>query len=154
MKASGTVALLASVAIAAALAFCTPARAGIHVGVGAADEHQDEGAPVVSIAWRGQRRHPWELMLGYIGERDRNGINETWFAAGSKRFYWRQWFVSGGLAWVNVDNDVLSGHGQFITGVGRDFGPASLSLRHLSNAGTEGRNGGETLLLLEYGFGR
>lgn len=154
MKPGGTVALLASAALAAALTFCTPARAGIHVGVGAADEHEGEGAPAATIAWRSQRRHPWELMLGYIGKRDDTGVEESWFVAGSKRLYWRQWFVSGGLALVNVDNDILSGHGQFITGVGREFGPATLSLRHLSNAGIEGRNRGETLLLLEYRFGQ
>ncbi|MBA2239099.1 MAG: acyloxyacyl hydrolase [Lysobacter sp.] len=152
MKPSGTVALAASAALA--LALSTPARAGVHVGVGAADEHQGEGASTATIAWRGNRRHPLELMGGYIGKRDDNNVEESWFVAASKRLYWRQWFASGGLAWVNVDNDILSGHGQFITGIGRDFGPASLSIRHLSNASTAGRNRGETLLLLEYRFGR
>ncbi len=90
--------------------------------------------------------------MGYIGDRDDSKVERSWLVAGSRQFYWRQWFVSGGLAWVNVDNHVLSGHGQFITGIGRDVGPATLSLRHLSNAGTGGRNGGETLLLVEYRF--
>ncbi|MDQ3269004.1 MAG: hypothetical protein M3Q11_02215, partial [Pseudomonadota bacterium] len=77
MKPSGTVALAASAALA--LAFCTPARAGIHVGAGAADEHHNEGATAASIAWRGQQRHPWELMGGYIGKRDDNNVEESWF---------------------------------------------------------------------------
>lgn len=154
MKSSTTIVLIASLVLLTMSGLIPPAHAGIHVGAGAANEHHGEGATAASIAWRGQRRHPWEVMIGHIGQRESANAEEAWFFAGSKRFYWRQWFVSGGVAWVNVDNDILSGHGQFITGAGRDLGPLSVSLRHLSNASTNGRNRGETLLMLEYRFGR
>lgn len=153
MKFSKSGAGIASLVLVATLGLSQPALAGLHVGAGAANQHHGEGATAASIAWRGQQRHPWELLLGHIGQRESANAGESWYLAGSKRLYWRQWFVSGGLAWVNVDNDILSGHGQFITGTGRDFGPMSVSLRHLSNASTKGRNRGETLLMLEYRFG-
>ncbi|MBA3486058.1 MAG: acyloxyacyl hydrolase [Lysobacter sp.] len=154
MKSSTLVVQIASLALAVTLGMMKPAHAGIHVGAGTADEHNGDGATAASIAWRGQQRHPWEVMVGHIGQREDGNAEETWYLAGSKRFYWRQWFVSGGLAWANVDNDILSGHGQFITGAGRDLGRLSVSLRHLSNASTKGRNRGETLLMLEYRIGQ
>ena len=61
-------------------------------------------------------------------------------------------FAQGGIAYADVDNDVLSNHFQFQTGIGYDFGRVSISLRHLSNANTGGRNRGENLLLLDYAF--
>lgn len=154
MKCSTTVVQIAGLVFLVMLGLIQPAHAGIYVGAGAASEHHGEGATVASIAWRGQQRHPWEVMVGHIGKREDTNAEDSWYLAGSKRLYWRQWFVSGGLAWVNVDNDILSGHGQFITGAGRDIGRLSVSLRHLSNASTKGRNRGETLLMLEYRFGQ
>lgn len=153
MKSSSTVVPVLSLVCVLMLGLIQPADAGIHVGVGAAKQHHSEGATVASLAWRGKQRHPWGLMVGHIGKRSGANSDETWFLAGTKRLYWRQWFVSGGIAWVNVDNDILSGHGQFMTGAGRDIGPVSVSLRHLSNASTKGRNRGETFVLLEYRFG-
>jgi hypothetical protein len=74
-----------------------------------------------------------------------------WISA-SKRLTWNKWFVQSGIAYADVDNEVLSNHFQFQTGLGYDFGRFALSLRHLSNANTGGRNRGETFLLLDYGF--
>ena len=85
-------------------------------------------------------------------DRQRADIPSADFLALSKRYHWRGWFVSGGLAWVSVDNEVLSGHGQFITAAGYDAGRLTLPLRHLSNGSTSGRNHGETFALLEVAF--
>ncbi|MDQ3289085.1 MAG: hypothetical protein M3Q42_12695 [Pseudomonadota bacterium] len=50
MKTSGIDASVATAVIAIASAFCIPASAGIHVGLGAADEHHGERAPAGTIA--------------------------------------------------------------------------------------------------------
>ncbi|RPE79799.1 acyloxyacyl hydrolase [Vulcaniibacterium tengchongense] len=142
---------IVAVAMAAACALA-PAWAGVRVGGGIAEEHGGEEAPVATLAWLGEQRHPWEVMVGHIGRREDARIEESWFFALSKRLTWNRWFVSGGLAWANVDNDILSGHTQFMTAGGYDFGRVALSLRHMSNAGIEGRNRGETFLLVEVGF--
>jgi|SRR5688572_8194127 len=128
------------------------ARAEVRVDAGLAKGYDGEEATVAGLAWLSDQRHPWEVMLGYIAERERADIPNANFLALSKRFYWRGWFASGGVAWVSVDNEVLSGHGQFMTGVGHDFGRLTLSLRHLSNGSTSGRNHGETFALLEVAF--
>ena len=153
MKPTATI-VIAGLVVAAMAGLMKPAHAGIHIGAGAAKEHSGEGATAATLAWRSEQRHPWEVMIGHIGQREDINVEESFFLAGSKRLYWRKWFVSGGVAWVNVDNDILSGHGQFITGAGRDFGRLSVSLRHLSNASTQGRNRGETILVLEYRLGK
>ena len=76
----------------------------------------------------------------------------TVFVAISKRFVLRRWFVSAGIAAIDRDSDVLSGHGQFYTGAGYSTGAWTLSVRHISNGDTGGRNRGETFALLEYRF--
>ncbi|KGM52614.1 hypothetical protein N800_11390 [Lysobacter daejeonensis GH1-9] len=129
-----------------------PAWAQVHLGGGWADSIEGEGAEMASLAWVSAQRHPWEVMAGYIGEREGAHVPDAVFFAVSKRLVWRRWFASGGVAWVSEDNHVLSGHGQFLTGAGYTFGRTSLSLRHLSNADTGGRNRGETFVLLEVGF--
>jgi hypothetical protein len=139
--------------LAALLALASqPANADWRLGAGLADEIDGEHAGVGSIAWLSDARHPWELLVGYIGRRHVSGadsVPNAFFGALSKRFTARRWFISSGIAYVSVDNDVLSGRFQFLTGAGRAGKRWSLSLRHLSNAGTNGRNRGETFLLLE-----
>lgn len=130
----------------------TLARADVHIGGGWADHFEGERTEVASLSWVGAQRHPWEWMAGYIGERKDAGVPDAMFLALSKRLTWRRGFVSGGVAWASEDNDVLSGHGQFMTAVGYDFGRVTLSLRHLSNGDTNGRNRGETFLLLDVAF--
>lgn len=142
------------IAAAVLLGLCPAmsARAGVHVGAGRADDIDSEGALVASLSWTGRQRHPWEVMAGYIGQRRDTHVPDAGFLVVGRRLAWRQWFAGGGVAWVTEDNDVLSGHAQFMTSVGCNFGRATLSLRHLSNGGTSGRNRGETFALLEFGF--
>lgn len=128
---------------------------GFGVGGGVTDRIDGQRTPVVAVSWLGATRHPWEFSAGYLGERDRLGsgpVPVTVFVAASKRLTWRGWFVSGGIALVDRDTDVLSGHGQFYTGAGYAGAAWTLSLRHLSNGDTGGSNRGETFVLLEYRF--
>lgn len=142
-------------AIALVLLFGTlPARAGIHVGVGAVDEVQGRNSAMLAVSWENQATHPWEVMAGVIGERNSAVIStpRVYFGALSKRFTWKGWFAQGGIAATNSDTEVLSGNWQFMTGIGYRHERFTLSLRHLSNANTGGRNRGENFLLLQYGF--
>ena len=60
--------------------------------------------------------------------------------------------MQGGITATNSDTDVLSRHFEFQTGIGYRYRHLTLSLRHLSNANTGGRNRGENLLLAQYAF--
>jgi hypothetical protein len=123
--------------------------AEVRIGLGIADEIDGTSAPAATLAWSSAQRHPWEVIGGYIRGRNGSVQPDAAFVGFGRRLAWRRWSVSGGVAWVSVDNDVLSGHGQFLTGAAYDIGRLRLGLRHLSNASTNGRNRGETLLLLE-----
>lgn len=138
---------------ALALAWGSSAQASWHAGAAAVDEIDGEGSWMATVSWRTDQDHPWEFIAGYIAERDEKIVTpDVFWVSASKRFTWRRWFAQSGIAWADVDNEVLSNHFQFQTGIGYDFGRLELSLRHLSNANTGGRNRGETFLLLDYGF--
>ncbi len=130
------------------------AAAGVHVGLGPADEIEGVGSKAVTLSWETEATHPWEFMLGAIDARDKAAMRtpRVYFASASKRFTWRGWFAQGGIAATNSDTEVLSEHWQFMTGIGYRHKRVTVSLRHLSNANTGGRNRGENLLLFQYGF--
>ena len=145
--------LLASL-LASSLAWGSAAQAEVLVGAGLVDEIEGEGSVLATVAWLSDDEHPYELIAGYFDARSEPSIRTpgTLWISASKRFTWNGWFAQGGIAWADADNEVLSEHWQFQTGAGYDFGRLSLSLRHLSNADTGGRNRGETFLLLDYAF--
>ena len=130
------------------------ARAELHAGVAMADEIEGAGSQALTLSWETPARHPWEFMLGSIAARDDAAMRtpRVYFASVSKRFIWRGWFAQGGIAATNTDTEALSHHWQFQTGIGYRYQRFTLSLRHLSNANTGGRNRGENLLLVQYGF--
>lgn len=131
------------------------ACAGTEVGLGYAEGIDGEPAHVLTLGYTTAQRHPWEFLAGYISQRDyatRAPVSDALVAVASRRLTWKGWFASGGIAWVSEDNDVLSGHAQFLTGAGWHGGAWTVSVRHLSNGDTNGRNRGETFLLLQYGF--
>lgn len=131
----------------------TQVAASVHVGAGLADRIEGEGVGILSVSWVGAERHPWVFMLGHLGERqslDDGPIDDTWFVSASKRIRWKSWFMQGGIAWSGPDTEVLSRYFQFQTAAGWRHGPWTLSLQHLSNANTGGRNRGESYLLVEY----
>jgi len=142
MARGGWLCLLIGVACAGAC----PAQ--VHVGAGVADEIDGEHAGVATVSWLGSARHPWEVVAGYIRPRERPAgrLPDATFLALGRRMTWRGWFAGGGIAWVSEDNDVLSGHVQFLTGIGHDFGTATLIVRHPSNGGFKGRNRREAML--------
>lgn len=140
-------------AAALLLATAAPASAGWRIGGGVADEIDGRSAGVATLTWSSAQPAPWEATVGFIGERDREGafarVPEVEFFALGRRLAWRRLSVSAGVAWVSVDNDVLSGHVQILTGVAYDLGRVRVGLRHLSNGSTAGRNRGETFALVE-----
>ena len=145
-------AVLACATMASSLASAEP---GFAIGLGVTDEIEGERTEVVSVSWLGHSRHPWEFSAGRLGPRDdleREPLPATVFVAVSKRLTWRRWFVSGGIAVTDQDNDILSGHAQFYSGAGYSTGTWTASLRHLSNGDTGGRNRGESFALVEYRF--
>jgi len=131
------------------------ADGGLGVGGGVTDRIDGEGTVALTVSWLGAARHPWELSAGYLGRRERveRGPGPvTVFVAISKRLVWRRWFVSAGIAAIDRKSEVLSSYGQFYTGAGYAAGAWTLSVRHISNGDTGGRNRGETFALLEYRF--
>lgn len=124
------------------------------VAAGFADEHDGDFAPVATVSYLIDRRFPIEIVGGYIGHRIlRSGRTEsTWFVGSDLRWQGRWWFVGGGAAWVNRESELLSSRYQFMTLAGLRGQHWVLTLRHLSNASTGGRNRGETFLTLGYGW--
>lgn len=134
----------------------TPASAGVELGVAHVGEIEGQTTHALTLGYLTESAHPWEFMVGHIQSRSRYSpvySPHVAFVALGKRLTWQGWFVQGGIAWTDSDTEVLSRKWQFMTGGGYRFNARwSLSLRHLSNANTGGRNRGENLLLLQYGF--
>lgn len=137
----------------ALLAAASARAAGWEIGGGYADQIDGEASWLATVAYvTSEQRFPWEFMLGYIDgrtEANPGSRADQGFAALSKR--WQpvnHAFVSVGMAANSDDNDVLSGHIQFMSTLGIRFDRFSVSVRHLSNAGITGNNHGETFFLL------
>ncbi|MDZ3824053.1 MAG: acyloxyacyl hydrolase [Pseudoxanthomonas sp.] len=125
-----------------------PARAEWQLAGGLTDEIDGDQAPVATLGWLSAHRFPLELVGGYIGpRRTRNqGVEETLFLGAALRWTGPWWFLGGGVAAVGETSEVLSSDWQFMTLAGVRGQRLVLTLRHLSNAGTGGRNRGETFL--------
>ncbi len=122
--------------------------------VGIADELDDDYAPVVTLGYVTGHRFPVEIVCGYIGSRHLapGEVDPTWFLGTSLRWTGSWWFVGGGVAAVNDQSEVLSSWYQFMTLAGVRKGDWVLTVRHLSNASTRGRNRGETFLTLGWAW--
>lgn len=136
------------------------ASTSVEVALGYADEVGGEqaSAGTFSLHLREHSDWPVELIAGHIGERrprpDESGNPDEYFVGFTLRRQFGPWFVGGGGAWVPDCSlsEVLSSNGQFMQVVGYQPGPASISLRHISNASTGGRNRGETFLTMGWRF--
>lgn len=131
------------------------ARGEFELGLGIAKDIDGEEAGVATLAYLTEQKHPWEFIAGYFGQRREAGaatVEDNYWLGVSKRVSWRGLYASFGLAYAVDDNEVLSDHLQFQSAVGYRFSDFSVSLRHLSNGSTNGRNRGETFLLLHYAF--
>ena len=129
------------------------AKAGGEIGVGITDEVSGSSTEAAMLSWVGAQKYPWEVSIGHLAERDDTVDAQsptTTFVAVGRRINWRQWFLSTGIALVDADNEILSGYGQFITGLGWRGKHLTVNVRHISNASTTGRNRGETFLLVGY----
>lgn len=130
------------------------ARAAVFVGLGSVDEIDGVDSASATVSWETGQTHPWEILGGIIRARHNEHLRtpRVLFASLSKRFTWKGLFVQGGIATTTSDTEVLSGHWQFATGFGYRHDRFTISVRHLSNADTTGRNRGENLFLLQYEF--
>lgn len=138
-----------------ALMSATPALARTEAGLGFFDEVEGERSFGGVLSFLTDGPHPWEVAVGYIVERpDIESDEDVLWVAGSRRVMFGRWFGSAGvaLATADDDNEILSGTFQFYTGLGWQGEKWTFSLRHLSNAGIDGRNRGETFLVVAYAF--
>lgn len=134
-------------------AFAAPASATFELGIGLSDEIAGDSTGFATLSWLSDARHPLELTIGHIQKRDdstRVSSPTTTYVAAGTRFRWRRWFFATGIALTDTDTDdeVLSGNFQFQNGIGWASERWSVSVRHLSNASTVGRNRGETFLIV------
>jgi hypothetical protein len=133
----------------------TAALARTEAGLGFFDEVEGEHSFGGVLSFLTDEPHPWEVAVGYIAERaDFASDEDVFWVAGSRRFVFRRWFASAGVALATAgdDNEILSGTFQFYTGLGWQGENWTFSVRHLSNAGIDGRNRGETFLVVAYAF--
>jgi hypothetical protein len=141
------------------LLFCLPARAAWEVGAGYADEVLSESSSTVHVAYV----HPTDWLehafsLSYVPEREnseRGRISpDTAVLLYTTRFPWRQFYFGMGLGLASdKDSVALSSYYQFTQALGWRINPNWIfEIRHISNAGFEGRNFGENLITLSYRF--
>jgi len=143
--------------LAVSLILAGPAHAGWELGVGGTQKIDGEETWLATVSYvTPQQRFPWELMAGYINGRgaiDSGVVPDQYFVGISKRYnFVDNFYASFGVAFNDRDTDVLSGHVQFQSALGWHYRRVGLSIRHLSNASIEGRNRGETFVLLQVGF--
>ncbi len=133
------------------------AHAGWELGVGGTQKIDGEATWLTTVSYvTPEKRFPWELMAGYINGRgsiDSGSVPDQYFIGASKRYnFTDNLYASFGVALNDRDTDVLSGHVQFQSALGWHYQRVGLSIRHLSNGSIEGRNRGETFLLLQVAF--
>jgi hypothetical protein len=132
----------------------------VEVALGYADEvgGKSVAAGTLSLHLRENSDWPVELIAGHIGERgpqpDDAGNPDEYFVGFTLRRQFGPWFFGGGGAWVpdRSLSEVLSSNGQFMQVLGWQRGAMAVSVRHLSNASTGGRNRGETFLTVGWRF--
>jgi hypothetical protein len=89
-----------------------------------------------------------EGLEAYIG-----GDKTVWLAAaGGRMLIWRDFFASCELGAVSSTSPAFSSNYQFITSFGWQWTRGVLQVRHISNAGLEGKNYGYTSLLAGVSF--
>lgn len=136
-----------------------PAKAAWEFGAGYADEVLSETSSTVHVAYvhtGGRFEHVF--TLAYVPEREtgqRGQISpDTAIVLYTTRFPWRQFYFGSGFGLVSdKDSEALSSYYQFTQALGWKINPNWIfEIRHISNAGFEGRNIGENLITLSYRF--
>jgi hypothetical protein len=161
---AGFLALFALAFTAAAFAAPAAERATYRLALGAAKPHEERWATTIAFGlerdWRPFHggRLSWDGMLMAFDRRDGEGgraelDRAVLMAAGGLR--WRRGgFINGfavGLATPRTA--AISGPLQFVTTLGYGWTHWAVLVQHVSNAGFEGRNHGETMLMLEWSPG-
>jgi hypothetical protein len=135
------------------------AQAAWEVGAGYADEVLSETSSTAHVAYvqtGGRFEHVY--TLAYIPRRDsteRGSISPgTAVLLYTTRFPWRQFYFGSGFGLASKKDSVaLSSYYQFTQALGWKINPNWIfEIRHISNAGFEGRNIGENLITLSYRF--
>jgi hypothetical protein len=115
------------------------------------------------VDWVGESRplargFAWSPMItfGGIGGVPRFGDrydDATWFAgAGARLYVWRGFFASFEIGAVDSQTPAFSSSYQFATSVGWSWEHLVITVRHISNAGLEGPNKGDTTFLAGVSF--
>lgn len=136
----------------------SPALAGWEVGGGYADEVLGESSSTAHVAYVHSGRFEHVYTLAYIPGRDspdRGDISpDTAVLLYTTRFPWRQFYFGMGFGLASdKDSVALSSYYQFTQAIGWKITPNWIfEVRHISNAGFEGRNIGENLITLSYRF--
>lgn len=136
----------------------TPAVAGWEVGGGYVDEVFGESSATAHVAysWPAFERFEQAVTLGFIADRStstRDISPDTVILLHTLRLPWRSFYFGMGFGLVSDKSEVLSSTYQFTQAIGwRMSRNWQLEVRHISNAGFEGRNIGENLLTLSYRF--
>lgn len=146
--------MAAALCVGTICGFAEPASASVELAAGIADELDGRSTRLYSLMWLSDHQHPWELGATFIEGRGQDAppfTSDRGVVSVGRRFIRGRFYVLSGLAYAARDDEVLSGYFQFQTGLGVELGQRwSLSLRHLSNASTSGRNRGETFLLAAF----
>ncbi len=125
----------------------------LELGLGPVDEIEGVDTRSVALFALSGHRHPWEISLGLIAERRslRIATPPTHFLAVGRRLeLGRGFFLASAIALVDHRSEALSSRHQFMTGLGWSGKRLGVTLRHLSNANTGGRNRGENVLWVGY----
>lgn len=112
------------------------------------------------LEWAPRWRHEPVGTLAHVGGRTEVGYGDgVWLVGIGERLRWQgaeggvsPWFVEGQLLLAKGRTSALSGPLQFATAAGWTQGGWLLLVRHVSNAGIQGENRGETMLLVGRSF--
>lgn len=146
-------------ALPLSLLLAQPASAAWELGASWADDVLGEDSSTLHAAYvHDDGRFEHVFTLGYIAERDsraRGRISpDEVILLYTTRFPWRRFYFGMGFGLASdKDSEALSSYYQFTQALGWKITPNWIfEVRHISNAGFEGRNIGENLVTLSYRF--
>ncbi|HRQ66919.1 MAG TPA: acyloxyacyl hydrolase [Xanthomonadaceae bacterium] len=127
----------------------------MEAAIGPVDEIEGRRMGAAMLSWVSDDRHPHELSIGYLQPRTGVEVFNTprvVFVSAARRFTWKRWFWVNGVVLIDGQSEALSSFYQFVNGIGWQHDRVTISLRHMSNANTRGRNRGENLLMVGWRF--
>jgi len=147
---------LAMFAVLLLLPLATTAHAGWEIGAGLGDEIFGQTPATAQLSYSFGGRFEQVVSVGGIGERQagpREISRATAFLSYVVRIPIKRFYFGLGLLASSEKNAVISSTIPYTQTIGwRVNDRWMLELRHISNLSREGRNIGENLLTLNYGF--